>query len=253
MRACVAIPPTLDLYPFKSVIDGLKAMGCTVTQPHQSLEADFLVNWSPWVGSRRAAIQKHFADQGKPTIVMENGWLPVIHGRRFYQVALNGWNGTGQVLECGPSRWDSWEIQMREWKPPTANPVVLVIGQRGHPHDSRTAAPDWHQTLPILDVPIDRVIRRPRETLRPLLQDLAAATECHVWTSNAAVEAIIHGVPVVHHGPNLSVQALTSRVSEPLYRGDRKPEFARLAWSQFSASEIESGHPFRALLAMSAV
>lgn len=253
MRACVAIPPTFDLYPFEPVITGLKAMGCTVVQPHQSLDADFLVNWSPWNGSRRQAIQKHFADHRKPVIVMENGWLPLIHGKRYYQAALNGWNGTGQFVACGAGRWESWEVGLKPWKRATDRPVVLVIGQRGHPSDDRTAALDWHLRLPILDVPPERVIRRPRETTRPLFQDMEAATEAHVWTSNAAAECIIHGVPVIQHGPNLMVSALATRPGQALYRGERTREFRRLAWAQWSAEEIATGEPFRGLLAMSAV
>lgn len=241
---CLAIPPVDDLYPWRAAEAGLKRLGLAVYKGHEAM-ADLVVTWSPWNGSRRQALQCHYNGAGKPVIIMENGWLSPIQSVPHFQVALDGWNGTGRFPAGGPERRRGWAAPPIPWRD---NPDghVLVIGQRGHPSDQRTAAPGWHMTLGPFDRP---VIRRPRDATRPLLADLQGAREVHVWTSNAASHAVMAGIPVVHHGPNLMVATLASRPGQPLFRGDRTAELDRLAWAQWTAAEISTGEPFARLLA----
>lgn len=234
-------------------MDGLKAWGYEPVQSHVSLDADILVTWTPWRGSRRAAVADHFARQKKPVIVMENGWLSPVQGEPTYQVALDGWNGTGKIATPpdpvgGCRRWECFNVPLAPWKASTQDPVALVVGQRGMSNDDRNAPLEWHRDLN-LPIEEERIIRRPRECMRPLVQDLAVATEVHVWSSNVASWAVVCGIPVVQHGPVLMVSRLASRPGEPLTRPDRTLEMRRLAWAQFTAGEISAGAPFQLLMA----
>ncbi len=242
--ACLAIPPVDDNYPWRSAERGLKRLGFGV-QIGVHLEADILVTWSPWNGSRRAALESRYRAAGRPVIVMENGWLSPIHEMRFYQVALGGWNGTGTFPADGPDRWRMWHIPLTAWTE-RRDGYALVVGQRGHPSDDRTAVPGWHERLPAGELP---VLRRHREATRPLLADLKGASEVHVWTSNAATVAVLAGVPVIQHGPNLMVGAMASKPGAPLYRGERESELERLAWAQWCGADLTTGEPFARLLA----
>jgi hypothetical protein len=241
---CLAIPPVDDNYPWRATKAGLERLGFTV---HMGIDllADALVTWSPWHGSRRQALESSYRAAGKPVIVMENGWLSPLHDMRFYQVALDGWNGTGRFPAGGSDRWRMWHIPITAWTE-RRDGYALIVGQRGHPSDDRTAVPGWHERLPAAELP---VLRRHREATRPLLADLKGASEVHVWTSNAASVAVLAGVPVVQHGPNLMVSALASRPGAPLYRGERAPELERLAWAQWTREELAIGEPFARLLA----
>ncbi|MDE2470756.1 MAG: hypothetical protein KGL35_18930, partial [Bradyrhizobium sp.] len=201
--------------------------------------------WSPWKRSHREYLAKVFSKDGRRVIVVENGWLSPINGTDFFQIAEGGWNGTGRFRSGAPDRWHSWYAREMPWR--THPGYELVIGQRGHPFDDRTARPDWHLRLDLGDSP---VVRRARDTLTPLAADLSGAAACHVWSSNAASHAVLAGVPVVQHGPNLMVGALASRPGEPLYFGPRTHEFERLAWAQWSRSEISSGLPFARMSAI---
>lgn len=244
---CLAIPPVDDSYPWRAVREGLTRLGFEVRMG-TDLDADVLVTWSPWVGSRRQALQARYTADAKPVIVMENGWLSPISGVPYWQVARDGWNGTGTFPTGGGKRFWSWGVL------PIPEPMwtrrrdgyALVCGQRGHPSDPRTSLPGWHERLQSGELP---VLRRPRDATRPLSADLAGASEVHVWTSNAASHAILAGVPVIQHGPNLMVSAMASRPGQPLYRGNRGLELERLAWAQWDSVEISSGEPFARLLA----
>ena len=242
MRACIGVPPLED-YPHRSLVAGLSRLGYSCEFGRYSMGADLLVVWSPWNGSHRQMLQKHFAENGKPVIVMENGWLSPLRGTAYYQVALDGWNGTGRFVAGDDSRWNDLQIFHAPWV--DRQGPILVIGQRGHPNDLRTAPLDWHMKLPVSS---QNVIRRSRASLRPLAADLSLASVCHVWSSNAASHAVVAGVPVIQHGPNLMVSALASRPDSPLFRGERRAELARLAWAQWNAVELESGEPFARLL-----
>jgi hypothetical protein len=72
-----------------------------------------------------------------------------------------------------------------------------------------------------------------------------------VWTSNAATEALLAGVPVFSDGPHLVTEGAAERGLEHLERPtypDRRPIFERLAWAQWSVRELEAGRPFQHLL-----
>lgn len=209
----------------------------------KSLDADALVTWSPWKQSYRQTVEAQFVADGRPVIVVENGWLSPVNAIPHYQIALGGWNGTG-AFEPGPARrWRSWGISPLRWK--SDGLYALIIGQRGHPCDDRTAAKGWHERVEI-DYPL--VIRRGRADQTPLKHHLAKAAEVHVWTSSAATWALLYGVPVVQHGPCLMTSDLCSRPGDVRVFPERTPVFERLAWAQWAADEIETGVPMARLL-----
>lgn len=233
--------PNTEPYPFAAIKSGWNALGVEVTTPDN---AEALCTWSPWRGSYRHAWVSKFQTTDRPIVVAEMGWLSPVHGRPYYQVALNGWNGTGSFPAGDGSRWASWGLELAPWveRPERA----LVVGQRGHPDDDRTSKPGWHCIVGVGD---PDAIRRDRDCHRPLADDLAQVDRCHVWTSNAASHAIMAGVPVVQHGPNLMVSELASRPGEPLRRPDRVPVLEGIAWGQWDAAELAGGEPFARLLA----
>lgn len=241
MRACIAIPPQKP-YPHVETRAGLARLGYGNQESRYDLEADILVTWSPWVNSDRIVLERAYREAGKPVIVCENGWLSPIQAQPYFQVALDGWNGTGTFPAGGPERWRTFGLTELPWTHRSG--YALVIGQRGHPDDPRTAVPGWHESVQVGV----RALRRGSGGRVPLFEDLMGAAECHVWTSTAAAWAVLYGVPVIQHGPNLMVSALASRPGEPLYRGARQTEFERLAWAQWNSAEIATGEPFARLL-----
>lgn len=241
MRARVLIPHTPE-YPWQEVERGLKSLDIGITDHG---DENILITWSPWVGTLRDGVMREFQAFQKPVIIMENGWLSPIQGKAFYQVALNGWNGTGRFWPGNDERWLSWRINLAQWRLNVSG-TCLIIGQRGHPFDPRTMPTGWFETFTPKDE--RRIVRRPRDASRPLRADLDEADVVHTWSSNAASWAVVAGVPVVQHGPNLMVSALASAPGAPLCLNPREPVLERLAWAQWDSDELATGEPFYRLL-----
>ena len=237
MRRAYALVPPLDEYPHAEIRAGLEHAGFAL---HDGLDADVLVTWTPWLGSFRASIADAFAASGRKVVVIENGWLNPIAGQPMFQIAMDGWNGGGRFAPSDDaSRWDAWNVPLAPWTK-RAGGYDLVVGQRGHPTDRRTAPPMWHETV---DIGSPSVLRRGRNVVRPILQDILGADTVHVWSSNAASWAVCLGVPVVQHGPQLMVGDLASRPGEPLVTPERLPVLRRLAWAQWADTELAAGAP----------
>lgn len=240
MRACICVPVT-NGYPLAGLTQGLQRLGYEVTR---EADADLLLTWSPWIGSDRAALVQTFTARGKPVIVAENGWLTPIRTTRYYQLALDGWNGTGRYPTGGAERWSEFGLVPESWRDGIGD-YMLVIKQRGHRSDPRTMPPSWAPRLRT-SLPIRH---RPPNSPTPLEADLARAAAVHVWTSNVASIAVVKGIPVVYHGPTLMVADLATKAGgEPNVRPDRLPVLQRLAWAQWTEAELATGEPFARLL-----
>ena len=244
MRLMMMIPYRPE-YPARAVADGAKRLGWQIADGVAG--ADALITWSPWAGSHRASIFERFA--GRPRLVMENGWLSPIGGERYFQLAHGAWNDpTATFFHGDGSRWAKWGVPLWPWRGRGADRVALVVGQRGHPTDPRTAKRDWHEHVQI-DLSWD-VIRRGRGDLTPFGEQLAAADRVVVWTSNAASHAVVHGVPVHYCGPTLMVEELARAgldLDDPV-RPEREPVLERLAWAQWNEAELAGGEPLLRLL-----
>lgn len=251
--AGLVIPPT-SAYPVAAIEAGISACGYgTRVHSFDPSTVDVLITWSPWNGSRRQAYQEVCDARGVPVIVVENGWLDPMPmncpmaGQRMYQVAVGGWNGTGLFLRGGgPQRWDGWQVPIHPWKADASGGYRLVIGQRGGPDDLRTAPPDWEDVSHWSGCARVRPKTAPE---RSLDADLSGASECHVWTSNAATRALLAGIPVIQHGPNLMTSELASKPGEDRVYGDRLAVFRKLAWGQWTVAELGTPEPWKRALA----
>lgn len=241
MKAALLVPRD-PKYPYMALKHGLERIGYEIGSQENS---DILVTWTPWKRSVREIWADRFRASGRKVIVCENGWLSPLQDQKYFQLALDSWNGEGSFPSGDASRWKSWGLYPKQWK--KTGEHVLVIGQKGHPEDFRAPLPGWHEQIDVFsDLP---VVRRSKGDKTPLDEQLKLARECHVWSSSVAHQALMMGVPVIQHGPTLMGQELTSKPGEPLkYGTGRRAEFERLAWAQWTAEEISTGEPLKRLI-----
>ena len=247
MRFFVDLPQG-DRKPWRECIAGCERLGPTQPGvPDRFGPDDVVVGWSMFRGSRRWAVYRAVKAAGGRAIILENGWLSPLAGARYFQVALDGWNGTGHFPDESPDRWASWNVPLQPWRQDGRH--VLVLGQKAQSiGDARRMPPGWAQSLRLETR--RPVLRRMPGAARPLEQDLRGAWCTVTWTSTAAIKGLVAGIPAFHCGPNTLCPELSKPgldVEAPIYP-DRQPVFERLAWCQWTAEEIATGEPFARLL-----
>lgn len=237
---------------------GLKAAGFEV---HGAARAppnrdDVLVIWNRY--GRFQTEAQAFERAGARVIVAENGvfgrdW----RGAHWYSIARNFPAAVGGgYFHGGPERWDSWSVELCGWR--NSGKEVIVLGQRGIGPTGAASPTDWHrhavERLRRLTSRPIRVRSHPGEGVAKELEEDLAEAHCVVtWASNAALKAVLLGVPVFYDfggwcGLELGqMLAPTTNIEQPA-RTDRLSALRRLAWTTYNTDEIATGEPFVNLL-----
>lgn len=246
---------------------GFKNAGFAVTlerPPGTPGPDDVLVTWNTYGDAE--TIKKRF----RRHVVAEEAYIRRIHGEKYFALGLNGHNGNGQNPIGDELRWNRWGITPRPWRRDGNH--VLVCGQRGFGYNEMAMPDHWpDQVYAKLRGLTDRPLwfrphpkRRRRMPLvqydrvldfnEPIADQLMNCWACVVYTSNAATDALLAGVPAFYCGPNLitrgaSIEGL-SGIELACYP-ERSDAFRRLSWSQFSMEEIRSGWAIRQIFGKS--
>lgn len=155
-------------------------------------------------------------------------------------------DGTG---DAGPERFEAHRLEVKRWR--TSGRHVVVC-----PPDADFAelmgfdANRWLvETLAALRQATDRTIMvRPRVIGRPLEIDLADAWALVTYMSNAAVDALIAGVPVIVTGPSGAARMGLrdpAAIETPILPDDREQFLWNLASRQWTIEEMERGDLWR--------
>jgi hypothetical protein len=188
---------------------------------------------------------RHARKNGDAWIYGDHGYF---HRGTYYRITRNAFQHDG----CGEARREPG-VTIAPWRKRGAHVLVCppddkIAALMGFDHHA------WrHDVLARLAENTDRmVIVRPRahEQVRPLEADLADAWALVTWGSNAAVEAVLVGVPVFCTGDcSASIMGRSDpiNIEYPLYPDDRYEWAATLAANQWTLDEIASGMAWSAL------
>ena len=244
---------------------GLEGLGFKVSMGFPSAgevkPQDVVVVWNLNPRYRGAA---HEAKRsGAALVVAENGYIPKNHSTElWYALARDGHNGSGFWFIGKEDRWADLGRTILPWK---KNPKghLLIADQRGIGSEiMKCPRPFIEPLLPKLE----RIFARHNKKDRPhfrfrlhpgrhksqttLAQDMEGARAVITWASNTANEALLAGYPTFRVAPfHVNDAALTdlSLLPNPP-ETDRLTAFRKLAWAQWSLSEIETGVAFKSLL-----
>ena len=186
--------------------------------------------------------------EGRDWYYGDNGYFLPGHYAGYYRVTKNGYQHDGKG-DAPPDRWRQLHLYIEKWQIGGRQIIVCPPGNvmaelRGFD------AKHWLiDTLKILEANTDRPIRvrmkpKPGSEEKPLAEDLqgAHALVCH--SSNAAVSALIAGVPVFCTDPCASsIMGLSdvSKIETPFYPGDRFRWACVLAANQWTLNEFRDG------------
>lgn len=237
--------------------DGLKRHGWTVEVANSWQACDMLVCWGvrniPAIHAQRAA--------GGEICVLERGYL----GDRFQWTSVSfggGLNGRGEFrgIRSDPERFDDHFGPLQRWR--RQDGYVLIIGQV--PGDASLNAMNgtldaWYclvasalkaQGHAVRFRPHPEAVKRGRgggipgvaTLIGDLPSALAGASFVVTFNSNAAVDAVVAGVPTVAMDRGSMAWPVTTHFldAEP-QTPDRHIWAAELAWKQFTMDEFRSG------------
>ena len=206
---------------------------------------------------------------GHEVLVMERGYL----GDRFAWTSL-AWNGLnnrgdfGNVPNDGGERF-AQNFSLQPWK--EGGEWVLLLGQV--PGDASLQGKDlgrWYTRaamaannayeMPVLFRQHPRAAAKgfhqephyTHQAVGTLESALARSAVAICWNSNAAVDAVISGVPAVTMDEGAMAWDVTAHRIGDIARPARETWAARLAWKQWKLTEIESGFALEGLLAKEA-
>jgi hypothetical protein len=260
-------------YRREAFASGLKAAGYEVSlgNAERAKPGDVLVIWNRYAGYHAMAVQ--FEREGGTVIVAENGYISAggsspkfdvhPHGPKptdYYAISKHGHNGSGKWPVGGGERWAALGIELKPWR--TDGDYILVCGQRGIGSPTMASPADWHVGA------AERIRKATKRPVRirlhpgnnapkvPLEHDLAGASACVIWSSGSGVKSLVAGIPTYYDAPHWICQGGAMRLRDagdfetPL-RDDaaRLAALERMAWAQWTVTEIQSGEPFRKLLA----
>lgn len=216
---------------------------------------DILVLWNRYGRYHEQALK--FERAGARVVVAENGafgreW----GGQAWYSLTLKNPLAGGQWPDGGPKRWDSFGVNLCEWRNPGSE--VIILAQRGIGPPGVAQPTGWERRVH------ERILGSSKQPVRirahpgerpciPLEKDLENACCVVTWASGAAFKALLWGVPVVYGYPEwIGREAATplALMHESLNRSQtaRLALMRRLSWATWRIPELEKGLPFRHLL-----
>lgn len=252
----------------QAVITGLQALGYSVTDsiltnrvmkplPTKGLsKLDLLVLWNR--GGRFERMALDFEKAGGSCIILENGYAASA-GTKTYALALfdhngNGWSPVGSIR-----RWNRLNVRVSDWR--KAGSEILICRQRGIGSRSMAQPYGWTERVQrdikkVTDHPV-RVREHPavlahRRLECPRFEEDTRDAYCIVtFSSGAANDAIINGIPVFYLAPHIIMEDAAKHGLDDLenpFLGCREAAFAKLAWAQWTCEELSTGEPFNYLI-----
>lgn len=251
-------------YRRESFQRGLTALGYQIAgSPREApTRGDLLVIWNRY--GHHDALASRWATLGGTVIVAENGLLGREHqGGHWYSLALNAPAAGGGVIAHGregENRSGIIGAEFGEWR--REGKEVIVLGQRGIGPPGIASPAQWAEGALAT---VRRTTQRParirvhpgENPATPLEQDLAEAWCVVTWSSGAAIRALALGVPVFYslggwigRGASRWWKREKGELEEPRCDDAARLEtFEKIGRSTWSTAEIETGEPFRRLLA----
>lgn len=172
-------------------------------------------------------------------------WLPRGENGGFYRWHCNGFQ-LQEIRDVPDDRWKALQTPASLW---ARNGKHIVVAIPTPTYEKFHKIEGWtDRTLRALALLTDRqIVTRDKESKRPLQADLDGAHCLVAHGSNAAVEAVILGCPVVVD--RCSAASLVGRtdlkdIENPIYP-DREPWLRALSYSQFNERELCDGTLFR--------
>lgn len=179
---------------------------------------------------------------GRDYFHIDHGYFKRGHYEGYYRISRNGFQYKGGIDGYSPKRWESLEIRLKSWRKSGSHVIICPISPVLADHLGINPQ-KWLETV-VQEVSkhTERPIIVKHKDGTPLTTALQDAWCLVTHASNAGVDAIIQGIPVIA----LADSALTpvswrlADIESPHYP-DREPWAWTLAHQQWTLDEMRRG------------
>jgi len=262
---------------FEKFIKSLRASGEQVYENQHMQDGDVAVIWSVlWQGRMRKykEIWDRYRNKNKPVIVIEVGG---IKRNETWKIGINGVNREADFAnqDADAIRWKKFNTNLLPWK--QTGEDIIICGQHTNSHQWRNNPPmsTWfdqqiteirkytdrpivirphprnHVTLDIKKFKNVKVVSPQRDNKTyddtDLTERLKSAWALVSHSSNPAITAVMHGIPVY-----VSESSLSYDVGNNSYKNINNPKMPerqqwanKLAYTEWWPDEIEQGIPWQ--------
>lgn len=240
-------------YRREAFITGLDSLGYRIELSGQpKSRQDLLVLWNRMGPDDRDA--ERWERDGGTVVISENGYIGKDdQDRQLYAISV-GQHQHGLVGD--EDRLPKLRIELKQW---ATGEHILVCAQRGIGSRLMASPSNWHVKMmdrlrKITDRPLKfRMHPGNQPPKRSLEDDLQGAYACCIWSSGSGVKALSLGIPVIYDAPRWICEGAAVRPDRlsTLCTDDslRLEAFRHMARNQWRVEEIQSGEPFRRVLA----
>lgn len=252
-------------YQREAFADGLRRHGYDVTAVRPGVATgpsllpdagDVLVCWN--VQPFNIDTVKAFDAAGAAVLVAENGYIGADKEGSAIALSRGHHNGAGWTPYPDHERFGRMGVALMPWR---TGSEIVIVPQRSIGEEGVRMPPGWPSSAQQrLRGYGGRVVTRAHPGLNRALDPIESALQhayCVVtWGSGGAIKALALGIPVFHEfpkwiGAGAATFGIGNLVNPKRDDTDRYLMFCRLAWAQWSASEIRDGVPFDYLLGSS--
>jgi len=194
---------------------------------------------------------------GKHVVYVDKGYLRyreqgVKIPREYYRIAVDCFQPSSYVMDLGDeeSRWGRERIVPRPWRT-DGDHIIYADSSNKYKEwfgidDEDVSEELWKLRLSTTKT----IIYRPRNCEVPIYDGLKTAWVLVTRGSNAAVDAILYGVPVLLTGDDCISSPLASRgmVDDKVFVPTDEARYrwlCGLAWCQYTPEELESGFAWK--------
>lgn len=212
------------------------ANGVHVPEPNAFFREDPIAVW----GQLRGA--KQLLEASKDFYRLDHAYF----GRKKCYRLTRGAFMPPSIVERDGGRWKELREKFHVKPQPQRRDGKTILVCLHRPETYRFfGEPDFAQTIKarIKAQTARPIVLRERESPRSLVDDLGSAHCVVHYASNAAIDALVEGVPVITLGPHITapVSCRLEDIDGELTMPDLDAFWRHLAYSQFSLTEFESG------------
>lgn len=217
------------------------AKGVHIPNPNAPFICDPILVWGQLRGARE------LLSKSRDFYRMDHAY---IGRKKYYRVTHRDFNPS-RIVSRPSDRWQElkkrFNVSVREPRRDGKHILVCLHRQETMVFFGEK---DWENRIgAMIKANTDRpVIMRGRESNKPIAEDLKNAHCVVHYASNAAIDAVLAGIPVVTLGPHITRPLSGSlETIDGIELPDRQRFLHHLAYCQFTPEEMKSGEAWRIL------